>query len=463
MERPLTVLIVGAGIGGLTLALLLEKIGIEYEIFERAPMVKPLGAAMSIGPNILPVFEQLGIVDEITKISLPGRRMEVFNEKMELIGKTDNTAFIKEKAGYPPVMFSRPDLYNLLLSKIPAHKILYGKRVLSVGQGDTGVLLRCTDGNTYQGDILIGADGAYSAVRQSLYDRLQKEGKLPKSDTQSFNTGYSCMLGTTLPQDPEKYPILKDDFANFAVVVADSKPHSWTIIQVPGNRICFGVVIQLKDQEKDETFRNSEWNPHSLDSLIEEVAHHKVPFGGTLGDLINATPKELISKVYLEEKLFETWTYGRIALMGDACHKMLPSAGQGAINAMQDAVIIANCLYDLKSTSHRHIELALEDYKAQRYTHAKKQVKISSTVGKVLYGQKWMEKFVRKAVFNWLPTTFEERSFIKSVEYRPQLTFLPFIDNPNNMPILPQKMSKRYAEEKKRKEMEGEMQGVITV
>ncbi|KAI1312279.1 hypothetical protein EDD11_002998 [Mortierella claussenii] len=445
------VLIVGAGIGGLTLALLLERIGVEYDIFERASSVKPLGAAMSIGPNILPLFEQLGMLEEILKLSLPGRIMNVYNEDMTLVGKTDSTAFMKERSGYDPIMFSRPDVYNLLLSKIPPHRILYGKRVLSVGQSDKGVMIRCADGYSYEGDMLIGADGAYSAVRQSLYERLEKDMKLPKSDTQSLNVGYSCMVGTTLPQDPEKYPCLKDDYANFAVVIADGKPHSWTLITVPGNRICFGIVIQLKGEEKEENFRNSEWGPESLDAMIAQVADHKVPFGGTLGDLIKATPKELISKVHLEEKLFETWNYGRIALMGDACHKMLPSAGQGAINAMQDAVIIANCIYDLKSTSYKHIEAALDDYKSQRYAQAKKQVNISAMVGKVLYGQTWVEKFLRKAVFNWVPRSFEERSFLKSVAYRPQATFLPFVENKTKLSILPQKMSKRYAAEQEKK------------
>ncbi|KAF9349127.1 hypothetical protein BGX26_012533, partial [Mortierella sp. AD094] len=220
------VLIVGAGMGGLTLGLLLERIGVDFEIFERASCVKPLGAAMSIGPNILPMFEQLGMLDEIMKLSLAGKMMEVYSEDMTLIGRTDNTAFMKERSGYSPIMFSRPDLHRLLLSKISAKKVHYNKRVLSVGQSDNGVLLRCTDGCTHEGDILIGADGAYSAVRQSLYERLQKEELLPKSDTMSLSVGYTCVVGTTVPQDPEKYPILKDDHAHFAVVVADGKPHS---------------------------------------------------------------------------------------------------------------------------------------------------------------------------------------------------------------------------------------------
>ncbi|KAF9170439.1 hypothetical protein BGX20_008958 [Mortierella sp. AD010] len=397
------------------------------------------------------MFEQIGMLDEIMKMSLPGKAMELYSEDvggLTLIGRTDNAAFVKEKSGYSSIMFSRPDLHKLLLSKISPNRIHFNKRVLSVGQSDKGVLLRCADGSIYEGDILIGADGAYSAVRQSMYERLQKENLLPKCDTVSLSAGYACMVGTTVPQDPEKYPILKDDYSHLFVVVAEGKPHSWTVITIPGNRFCFGVVIQLGDKEKDETFRNSEWGPELIDSMIAQVADHKVPFG-TLGDLIQATPRELISKVYLEEKLFETWNHDRIALIGDACHKMLPSAGQGAINAMQDAVILANCIYELRSPSHKQIVAALKDYKSQRYDHAKKQVQISSTVGKVFYGQTWYEKLMRKAVFTWMPMSFEERNFFKLAGYRPQVAFLPFVENKTNLKILPQKKSKRYAEEQK--------------
>ncbi|KAF9115434.1 hypothetical protein BGX27_007809 [Mortierella sp. AM989] len=397
-ESP-KVLIVGAGMGGLTLGLLLERIGVDFEIFERASCAKPLGAAMSIGPNILPLFEQLGMLDDIMKMSLPGRTMDVYNEDMTLVGRTDNTAFMEERSGFPPIMFSRPELHRLLLSKIPAFRVHFNKRVLSVGQSDKGVLLRCTDGCTHEGDILIGADGAYSAVRQSLYERLQKEELLPKSDTLSLNVGYSCMVGTTRPLSPEKFPMLKDDYAHFAVVVAEGKPHS---VSVQAERFCFGIVIQLHGAEKDETFRNSEWGPESLDSKNDR----------------------------------------------SACHKMLPSAGQGAINAMQDAVIVANCIYDLESVSHKKIVAALNDYKSQRYAHAKKQVQISSMVGKILYGQTWFEKFMRKAVFNWIPRSFEERSFIKSAAYRPQVNFLPFAENRTNLKVLPQKLSSRQTEQR---------------
>ncbi|KAF9290919.1 hypothetical protein BGZ88_007125 [Linnemannia elongata] len=441
MGKVPKIMIVGAGLGGLTLAILLERMGdVEYEIFERSPTLKPYGAGMIIGPNILPVFEQLGLLDEITRVSFPRKSMDIYKEDLTLISSMLQGE-LKENIGYDSLLFSRPHLHRLLLSKVPPEKIKYGKKVLSVGQSEYGVLLRCSDKSVHEGDILVGADGAYSAVRQSMYERLLKEKKLPKIDTQSLNVGYTCMVGTTTPQDPEVYNVLKDDFSHFAVVIADGKPHSWTIITVPGNRIAWGVVIQLSPEEKDAAFRNSEWGPESLGATITQVEHHKIPYGGTL---------ELISKVYLEEKLFETWNHNRICLIGDACHKMLPSAGQGAINAMQDAVVLANCIYEMKSSSHDEIKAALKDYKKQRYAHAKQQVENSNAAGKILYGQNRLEKFMRKAVLAWLPKSFEKSNLTKAGSYRPQASFIPQAPVRGTVPVLPQKPSKRYQEELKR-------------
>ncbi|KAF9557714.1 hypothetical protein EC968_007508 [Mortierella alpina] len=360
------VLIVGAGLGGLTLALLLDRMEVDYEIFERAQEIKPLGSGMSLGPSILPVFEQLGMLEEIYAISKPAHSLDMHVGDGTFIGGLDMSKHQE----------------CLMLSKIDAQKIHYSKRVLTTGQNENGVLIRCQDGTTYEGDILVGADGAHSAVRQSLYEQLEKERRLPQSDSQSMLIGHTCLVGTTESLDEAQYPIVNGDISHFAVLVADDLPHSVTVNTVPGNKICWAVRVMMDNQDKGAMFRNSEWGPESIESMVTQVSHHKVPFGGTLRDLIDATPKNLISKVFLEEKCFETWHYGRTVLLGDACHKMLPSGGQGATNAMQDAVVLANSIYDLESASLEDVKAALKDYRQQRYAHAKQQVERSAGIGR---------------------------------------------------------------------------------
>lgn len=111
-------------------------------------------------------------------------------------------------------MFARAEFYEVLLSKIPAEKIHFSKKVMSLEQNKEGVMIRCADGTTYHGDILVGADGAHSGVRQALYKRLEQAGTLVPSDTNELNKGFICMVGTTEPLDPATYPGIDDEVSH---------------------------------------------------------------------------------------------------------------------------------------------------------------------------------------------------------------------------------------------------------
>ncbi|KAF8939887.1 hypothetical protein BGZ58_008398, partial [Dissophora ornata] len=128
------------------------------------------------------------------------------------------------------------------------------------------------------------------------------------------------------------------------------------------------------------------------------------------------------------------------------CHKMIPAAGQGAINAMQDAVVLANCIYDMPDSSAKSIHAAFQDYKDQRYEHAKMQIDISKFFGKILAGQSFFERLLRKIILNYVPYWVQARNLMKTVCYRPQITWLPFAPNHGTGPVLPQKPSWRYQE-----------------
>ncbi|KAF9088340.1 hypothetical protein BGX29_000323 [Mortierella sp. GBA35] len=123
-DKP-AVLIVGAGLGGLMLGALLEKSGFPYEIFERAAAVKALGSVMSVGPTILPIFEQLGILDDFVSIGKYGTYNTTYKESMEPNRPTDYLP-IEGFTGYKQYPVARPKLYDLLLSQVPPHKVHFG-------------------------------------------------------------------------------------------------------------------------------------------------------------------------------------------------------------------------------------------------------------------------------------------------------------------------------------------------
>ncbi|KAG0263815.1 hypothetical protein BG011_008015 [Mortierella polycephala] len=354
--------------------------------------------------------------------------------------------------GYDTLLFARPRLYELLLKQVPEDKILMGKRVLRTEENEDQVVIHCADNSIYQGDILIGADGAHSGVRQSLYKRLEEKNLLPNEDTKSFSIGHTLMVGVAELKDLEKYPHLKDPHSVMNHVIGgDNK--AWSVCNVPDGQVCWGLVYQYRTvaESREQQFRNSEWGSESNEAMIKEFRHLPCVYGGTMGDLIDATPKDFTSKVFLEDKIFTTWFHGRTVLIGDACHKMLPWAGQGAINAMQDAVILANCLYDLTDASRSSITAAFQDYYKQRYSQAKAMVESSRLISRAIAGQHLWERALRHALLHYVPDTMQQWNLAKTAEYRPQITFLPLIKKRGTGPVLPQKPSKRYSEEQAKK------------
>ncbi|KAF9571182.1 hypothetical protein EC968_000870 [Mortierella alpina] len=445
-DKP-TVMIVGAGLGGLTMAILLERAGIEYHVFERSQTVRALGSATGLGFNIMPLMEQLGLLEDLKKISKVIEHTTIFKENMEVMKEVklkDN----KSLTGYDSLIMSRIDLHALLLSRVPKEKISMGKKVLSILQNENGVMMRTSDGMSHDADILIGADGTYSAVRQSLFQQLAKDGKLPRSDNEQLKVCHSSFLGTTLPLDPEKFPKLGDAFSHCDMIIGTDRSETWRYFTVPGNRVCWRIDVQLQSTlfNDNDSFRNSEYGPESCEQFPPEWRDFKLPLGGTMGDLIDATPKESTSKVMLEEKVFTTWHHARTVLIGDACHKMLPNFGRGALNAMLDAVILANALFEMPSASFKHIGSAFNEYYQERFPTMTSELAASQQMGKVMAGQSRFDTITRHILLNYVPKWFKEKNLEYAATYRPQATFLPMVENRGTLPVKAQKKSKKYAQ-----------------
>ncbi|KAF9943157.1 hypothetical protein BGZ70_006031, partial [Mortierella alpina] len=178
------VLIVGAGPGGLTLGILLERAGIDYLLLERTPSIRPLGSAIALSSVVQPVFAQLGLLEEIHEHSKPISGMTILEEAQADQGEIGTLSNVmpgsdtKERYGYYTRVMPRPTFYNILLKEIPMARLLLNKKVVSfeeyesksqaatgAGGGDAGgVMVKCADGSEYHAQILVGADGAYSTI-----------------------------------------------------------------------------------------------------------------------------------------------------------------------------------------------------------------------------------------------------------------------------------------------------------
>ncbi|KAF9170804.1 hypothetical protein BGX20_008474 [Mortierella sp. AD010] len=424
-DKP-TVIIAGAGIGGLMLGALLEQIDIPYHIHERAKEIRPLGSAIGLGASILPIFEQLGLFEDLKQTCLPYEAFHVYNIDMSEIGSLQIEAH-KAATGYDFYFISRPKLYELLLRKVPAHRITLGSKVLRTEEKDGKVIVYCSGDTKHEGDILVGADGAYSTVRQSLYKRLDEKGALPEEDLKGLKEWQVSMVGVAKPSDPEKYPRLSEDRSRFHQVIGDGVC-DWYVVNTGKDEICWGVVTKISESEAEHQLSQSMgWTPKETDDLINKFRETKCPIGGTMGDIFDATPMHLTSKVVLSEKIFETWYHGRTVLIGDACHKMIPAAGQGAVMAMQDAVILANGLYKLSDYSLDNITAIFEGYCKIHRQNAEQRAKEGAHAAEIMTGQSWQYQLIRYAYLKFMPKWLLRILFKKEHGYQPQITWLPTV------------------------------------
>ncbi|KAF9121358.1 hypothetical protein BGX30_002625, partial [Mortierella sp. GBA39] len=217
----------------------------------------------------------------------------------------------------------------------------------------------------------------------------------------------------------------------------------WSTSTTAQNTVCWGAILFLDEEtsKENDAFRNSEWGPEAAAAMCEQVKDFPIISGGdkilTLQDLIDRSPKEFISKVMLEEKVFKTWFDCRTVLIGDACHKFNPAGGVGAANAIHDAVALANGINGLPfHPIADEIEAAFRAYKEERIDWVEKAFD-NSKVFKTMAGQSFASKVTRYLVRHvppWVMLRIERRQFTQ----RPQAAFLPAADDKGTVKTAPQ-------------------------
>ncbi|KAF9144556.1 hypothetical protein BGX30_012355 [Mortierella sp. GBA39] len=323
--------------------------------------------------------------------------------------------------GLDTVVFPRPEFYDVLLSRIPSDKILFGKKVSNIKEAtrNNKVDVTCADGS--------------NSFRQCLYRQLEIEGVLPASDKRDLKCRSVTMVGITDPLNPEKYTVLKDEYSFFSQVIGTNKPYP------------VSAISEFKFLDREHTSVDSieyvpvtsEWDAdNNSDEMIKEVDDFRTPLGATMGELIRTTPQDEVSRIFLEEKLFDTRYHGRIALIGD-----------GAVSAMQEATILANSLYDLESRKRGDIIAAFLDYKEQRYKCVQRHFDSSTVHGRIHFGQTMVDKAIRYAALNWVLDPMQKRNVEKTNAYHPLVTFLPAPPKRGTAEVISQKPSARYQAE----------------
>ena len=319
MGRKLRVGIVGGGIGGLALAATLTKCGIESHLFERAPAFGEVGAGLQMTPNAVKVIRELGVSDELRKVSfLP---QSIVGRNWHTGKVTFRTPLIDDCPRLYGAEFfhtHRADLHRILLSLVPSNSATLSARCVSVSQTKQTAVAVFADGSEFEADLIVGADGIQSTVRMSLFG----------TEAPRF-TGNMCWR-MLIPFEKADFELVSPD-ASFWL---GPKGHVVTYY-VSAGRAVNVVAIREADAWVEES-----WNIRSSREELLAGYPHWHP------NVLNLFRKaENIFKWGLFDRdPMATWSSRRITLLGDAAHPMLPFLSQGAAMAIEDGYVLGAVL-----------------------------------------------------------------------------------------------------------------------
>jgi salicylate hydroxylase len=337
------ILIAGAGIGGLTVALALLRRGIDVAIYEQADALAELGAGVQISPNGTHALAHLGLLDDLARVSTEpdSKKIRLWNA-----GQTwqlfDLGPDCVAQYGYPYLMMHRGDLHSVLLAavrKLKPNAVRLGSRIVDFAQDVRGVTAIFEDGSRASGAVLIGADGVHSRVRSTMFGVAKAtytgcsawRGVIP-ADRLPAELRITAGVNWVGPgRHVVTYPLRRGELINFIGVVEtdDWQTESWT---ARGTR-----------DECRADFAGWHADVHALIDNID--IHYRWA-------LLGRAP-------------IETWHKDRVVLLGDACHPMLPFMAQGAVMAIEDGVVLARC-FEAYGDDYRTVFSAYEGARVGR-------------------------------------------------------------------------------------------------
>jgi salicylate hydroxylase len=322
------VAVVGGGIGGLAATLAVHRRGIEVRCFEQADVLSEVGAGLMLAPNGVRVLRHLGVGDAVDRLGGPITDM--------IISGADGTEVARVDRGAPAGSGShlgihRADLFELLAAELPDDMVVAGHRCTHFEQTPDRATLGFANGASYDADAVIAADGIHSFLQRYVVAPAKPahsgttayRGTLPSKDVEWPPGRFQIWMG--LGKHFIAYPLRAGELINYVgfVTTADTARESWS---AHGDR--------------------------------RELAAAFAGWDETVLGIIDRIEDTFAWGLYDREPL-PRWTIGRLALLGDAAHPMLPHAGQGANQALEDAVTVATLI----ARGHRAaIPRALECY-----------------------------------------------------------------------------------------------------
>ncbi|MBM7487894.1 FAD-dependent urate hydroxylase [Bradyrhizobium sp. USDA 3686] len=320
-------LVCGAGVGGLSAAIGLANIGCQVEVFERSPELRAAGAGLMLWPNAVRALYAIGLRPQYDAISVKIDRFLSYAQDGTLLYEKDTSDW-PQRYKAPNTVVHRRALIDMLAAALGTSRIKFGHELVSARNDSDKAICEFENGEVYTGDLVIGADGIHSRVRQQILGDI----KYRRNEHHAFRMRGVVPL-FQVPVDPAAQTGYSDEKSFFCVVpLADGMAY-W-----------FGSVAGA--------------------TSIEEFIDHFSSWKHThIPNTLRITPREAIleNELYDFETPPDRWSFGRITLLGDAAHAMMPDMAQGASQTFIDSQVLSEVLL-----ANSDVELALHQYENLR-------------------------------------------------------------------------------------------------
>ena len=327
MARKPRVAIIGAGMGGLCAAVSLGQRGFDVHVYERAPELGEYGAGLQLGPNCFRVFRALGLGEALRAVACePLSNVSIKWDDASLRFSEPMKGYYEPKFGAPYLTAHRGDLHRLFRDNLPARCVSTGKHCIgATSHGDTAVA-RFADGSEIEADVLIGADGIRSAIRQQLFG----------ADAPRFTEQMAWRAIVPMDCVPTAFG------PNKSTRLERGDYFGW--LGPNGHVICYpigdGSMLNIFAGHVSETWVEESWTaPSSRQELIEAHAG----WNEALLEIFSHVGDVFKWGIFDRDPRPE-WRSGRIVLLGDAAHPTMPTLAQGANMAIEDGYVIARKL-----------------------------------------------------------------------------------------------------------------------
>jgi salicylate hydroxylase len=370
------VVVVGGGIGGLTAAFMLARVGVEVVVLEQARELAPVGASLQLGPNATRLLRDVGLFEPLRAVASVPDAVDLLRwDDGSLLLHAEHGAAAEQYFGTSQLDFFRPDLHRVLVEAVPRRALRLGTRVAGVETVDGRAVAVTADGERIHADGVVAADGIRSPLRQQVVG----------ADEQPVFSGTVVYRGIA-PRSAvaELHP----DRVNRYWIGPYRHGVSYWISR--GDLLALNLGVQGANWSEESWTR--EVDAAEADAYLEgwdEGLRERLRRCGTV----------LRGGVFVREPI-PHWTYGRVTLLGDAAHAMEPFQAQGAAQAVEDAYVLAECV---RATGD--VEESFRLYERIRMEHAEAMQAQARGAGNEFFLDDGPEQEERDARFRALPGT----------------------------------------------------------